>query len=61
VEQVAPASAVPQLAQKRPEAAAPQEGQGEEGFVTRESYNDDPRTVNRNEERHIEPGSVCRS
>jgi hypothetical protein len=33
---VAPASAVPQLEQKRPVAAAPQEGQeeGEEGFVT---------------------------
>jgi hypothetical protein len=27
VAQVAPASAVPQLEQKRPEAAAPQEGQ----------------------------------
>lgn len=39
VEQTAPASAVPQLEQKRPLAAAPQEGQeGEEGFVTPESY-----------------------
>ena len=38
VEQVAPASAVPQLEQKRPDAAVPQEGQ--EGFVTRESYHD---------------------
>jgi len=37
--QVAPASAVPQLEQKRPLAAAPQDGQeaGEEGFVTPEN------------------------
>jgi hypothetical protein len=44
--QVAPASAVPQAEQKRPLAAAPQEGQ-EEGFVTRESYHDETKTVNR--------------
>jgi len=35
--QVAPASAVPQLEQKRPLAAAPQDGQEAGGLVTRES------------------------
>lgn len=44
VEQTAPASAVPQLEQNRPLAVTPQEGQeaDEEGFVTRESYHDEP-------------------
>jgi hypothetical protein len=45
--QVAPASAVPQLEQKRPFAAAPQEGQEEgEGLVTGESYHGKRLTVN---------------